>query len=79
MGFMGPKPRFYGSQKPKNLKIGFDYLGLALYLTDPMKKWHLNIRNGCKSPQNPFLGAFMGFYGLYGPKTPFLWVPETSN
>ena len=44
-----------------------------------MKKWYLNIRNGCKSPQNPFLGAFMGFYGLYGPKTPFLWVPETSN
>ena len=31
MGFMGPKPCFYGSQKPKNLKIEFNYLGLALY------------------------------------------------
>ena len=44
-----------------------------------MKKWHLSIRNVFKSPQNPFLGAFVGFYGLYGPKMPFLWVPETSN
>ena len=39
-----------------------------------MKKWHLNIRNGCKSPQNPFLGAFMGFIGpkrhFYGSQKP---------
>ena len=28
---LGPKPHFYGSQKPKNLKIEFNYLGLALY------------------------------------------------
>ena len=32
-----------------------------------------------KTPQNPYLRCFMGFYGLYGPKRPFLWVPETSN
>ena len=31
-----------------------------------MKKWDLNIRNGCKSPQNPFFGAFMGGIGHIG-------------
>ena len=37
IGFMGPKPYFYGYQKPQ---IEFYYVGPALYPADPMQTWH---------------------------------------
>ena len=51
MGFMGPNPHFYGSQKPQ---IEIYYKGPALFKTDPIKKWHLYIKSISKSPKNPF-------------------------
>ena len=71
LSFMGPKSHFYGSQKPQ---IEIYYILLALYETDPMKKWHSYIRNDCNVPKNHFWGAFMGFMGpkwhFYGSQKP---------
>ena len=73
MGFMGPKRRFYGSQKPQ---IEFICVGPALFQIDPMNEWHLYMWSVCEGPKKTFFGAFMGFMG---PKPHFYGSQKPSN
>ena len=70
--FMGPKPHFYGSQKPQ---IEICYEGPALFKTDPIKKWHFFIRNVRNEPKTHF---WVLLWALWD-QNPFLWVPKISN
>ena len=61
----------YGFQKPQ---IEIFNTGLALFKTDPIKKWHSYIRNVHNVPKTQFWVLFMGFMGqkhhFYGSQKP---------